>query len=170
MLTYKWMSKLLLAGLFFFALITGTAQTQSPSPQPAEKAAPDFSGMYTFLRDGEFVQLSVESQGRVTGFVSCYSDPENQSGEFLDQFFKEGKLDENRLMFLTETVHGRFFEFRGIVERGAGKNPGDEAYYVLKGTLTENTVDAAKKTTSHATEVALKAFPKDLGSDPATKK
>jgi hypothetical protein len=65
-------------------------------------------------------------------------------------------------------VHGVSYEFRGTVERGEGKNPGDEAYYVLKGTLTENTVDDAKKTSSRAREVALKIFPRDLA--PAEKK
>ena len=118
MRSYKWMSKFLLASLFFFALTITRGQTESPAPQPAEKTVPDFSGMYSFLRDGEFVQLSVEKQGHVTGFVSRYADSENGSGEFLDQFFKEGKLDENRLTFLTETVQGRFYEFRGTVGSG----------------------------------------------------
>jgi len=58
-------------------------------------------------------------------------------------------------------VHAVWFEFKGTVERGAGKNPGDEAYYVLKGTLTENTSDGAKKVTAHPREVELKMFPKD---------
>ena len=40
--------------------------------------------------------------------------------------------------------------FSGTFERGEGKNPGDEAYFVLKGTLTENISDANKKVTSHA--------------------
>ena len=46
-------------------------------------------------------------------------------------------------------------------ERGAGKNPGDEGYFVLKGTLTENASDANKKITSHSQEVAFKMFPQD---------
>jgi len=53
-------------------------------------------------------------------------------------------------------------EFRGRVERGEGKNPGDEAYYVLRGILTENTVDDAKRTSSRSREVALRIFPRDL--------
>jgi len=93
--------------------------------------------MYSFLRDGEFVQVTVENQGHVTGFVSRYGDLESDRGAFLDQFFKQGKLEGNRLTFTTETVHGIWFEFRGTVERGEGKKAGDEAYYLLKGTLTE---------------------------------
>jgi hypothetical protein len=129
-----------------------------------EKAGPDYSGMYSFLRDGEFVQVSVEQGRRVTGFVSRYGDTESDRGVFLDHFFKEGKLDGNQLSFTTDTVHGVSFEFHGSVERGEGKNPGDEAYYVLKGTLIENSMDDGKRISSHPRQVALKIFPQDLGS------
>ena len=80
--------------------------------------------MYSFLRDGEFVQVTVEDQGHVTGFVSRYGDSESDRGVFLDHFFKSGKLDGNQLAFTTETVHGVSFEFRGTIERGEGKKPG----------------------------------------------
>ena len=133
-------------------------------------AATDYSGMYSFLRDGEFVQVTVEGQGRVTGFVSRYGDSESDRGVFLDHIFKSGKLDGNQLTFTTETVHGVAFEFRGAIERGAGKSRSDEAYYTLKGTLVENSIDEAKKTSSHSTEVALKSFPQDMGPPASEKK
>jgi hypothetical protein len=110
------------------------------------------------------VQITVEDQGHVTGFVSRYGDAESDRGVFLDHFFKSGKLDGNQLAFTTETVHGVSFEFRGTVERGEGKSRGDEAYYVLKGTLIENTTDETKKTASRAREVALKSFPQDASA------
>jgi hypothetical protein len=118
--------------------------------------------MYNFLREGEFVQLTVEDQGHVTGFVSRFGDSESDRGAFLDHFFKQGKLDGNKLAFTTQTVHGVWFEFRGTIGRGEGKKAGDEAYYVLTGTLTENATDEAKKTTSRSREVALKSFPQDM--------
>jgi hypothetical protein len=142
---------------------------QAPQTSAREKSGPDYSGMYSFLRDGEFVQISVEEQGRVTGFVSRYGDTESDRGVFLDHFFKEGKLEGNRLNFTTETVHGIAYEFRGTIERGEGKNPGDEAYYVLKGTLVENSIDEQKKVSSRSNEVVLKIFPRDLGSVPSQK-
>jgi hypothetical protein len=120
----------------------------------------EYSGMYSFLKDGEFVQISVEDQGRMTGFVSRYRDEESEKAEFLDQYFRSGKLDGDKVSFTTETVRGVWFEFKGTVERGEGKNPGDEAYYVLKGTLAENTSDAEKKMTTRASDVAFKMFPK----------
>ncbi len=159
---------MLLAGVVLLASILA-AQTHG-TPPTAGQSAPDYSGMYGFLRDGEFVQLSVENNGRVTGFVSRYGDSESDRGVFLDHFFKEAKLEGNRLTFTTETVHGVSFEFRGTIERGEGKNPGDEAYYVLKGTLIENAMGKGNKTSSREREVTLKIFPQDLVGGAAAKK
>ena len=143
---------------------------QKPPPHPpAPKPANDYSGMYSFLQDGEFVQLTVEDKGNVTGFISRYGESESDRGEFLDLFFKSGKLDGKDLTFTTQTVHGVWYEFKGIVERGPGKNPGDEAYYILKGTLTQNNTDADKKTSSRSRDVSFKSFPQDLDA-PANSK
>jgi hypothetical protein len=166
-----------LAGLVFIALTLTLAGAQAnpnlqdrnrqkkagrnPVPGPATPGA-DYSGMYSFLRDGEFVQITVEDHGRVTGFVSRYGDAESDRGDFLDHFFKSGKLDGNQLTFITDTVHGVSYEFHGTIERGEGKSPGTEAYYVLKGTLAENSIDESKKVSSHSREVALKSFPQDM--------
>ncbi len=147
-----------------FAAVIAAAQ-DNQAPAPAQPGA-EYSGMYNFLRDGEFVQVTVEDQGHVTGFISRYGDSESDRGAFLDHFFKQGKLDGNKLTFATQTVHGIWFEFRGTVERGEGKKAGDEAYYVLKGTLTENATDEAKKTTSRSREVALKSFPQEVSPAP----
>ncbi len=142
---------------------------QNPAPSPAAPGT-DYSGMYSFLRDGEFVQVTVEDQGRVIGLVSRYDDSEGDRGVFLDHFFKSGKLDGNQLTFTTETVHGVSFEFRGTVERGEGKSRGDEAYYVLKGSLVENTIDEAKKNSSRLLDVVLRSFPQNAAPAQAEKK
>lgn len=153
--------------LLMLTCMLSTGQNTAPN-SPAPKPANDYSGMYSFLRDGEFIQLTVEEQGRVTGFISRYGDLESDRGEFLDLFFKSGKLDGKSLNFVTQTVHGVWYEFKGAVERGPGKNPGDEAYYLLKGTVTENMVDADKKTSSKSRDAAFKSFPQDLDA-PAEK-
>jgi hypothetical protein len=150
--------------LLYLSLARAAAQNTSPDSPPAKP--PGYSGMYAFLRDGEFLQVNVEDQGRLTGFVSRYGDLDSDRGVFLDQFFKPGKLEGNKLSFTTETVHGVWYEFKGTVERGEGKNPGDEAYYILKGTLTQYNTDADKKTTSKAHDVAFKSFPEDIGAGP----
>jgi hypothetical protein len=137
------------------------AQNTSNQPQ-----AENYSGMYSFLQEGEFVQITVEDAGRVTGFVSRYGDGESDRGAFLDQFFKTGKLDGQKLSFTTETVHGVWFEFKGNVDRGTGKTPNDEGYHTLKGTLTEFRSDANKKTSSKSREVVFRSFPESM--EPAT--
>ncbi len=147
-------------------LASSLLAAQSSPPAPAAKPAEDYSGMYSFLKEGEFVQLTVED-GRVTGFVSRYGEQESDQGAFLDQFFKEAKLEGKKLSFTTQTVHGVWYEFKGTVERGEGKSVGDEAYYLLKGKLTQYVTNADKKTSSQSREVVFKAFPADLGDEPA---
>ena len=149
---------------------SGSASDQSASrPSGEAKEGRVFSGMYSFLKEGEFVQVTVEDDGRVTGFISRYGEGPSDKGAFLDQFFKSGKLDGNKLSFTTDTVHGVWFEFKGTIERGEGKNPGDEAYYVLKGTLTQNSTDVDKKVSSQTRDVLFKVFPQDAGPAPAAR-
>jgi len=134
---------------------SSSAQNESPSAQ-------QYSGTYTFLKEGEFVQVTVEDEGHVTGFISRFGDSENDKGAFLDQFFKTGKLEGDKLSFTTDTVHGVTFDFKGRVGRGEGKDPSDEAYFVLQGTLTETRTDANKKVTSESREVIFKLFPREV--------
>ena len=135
--------------------------------QAPANPADDYSGMYGFLRDGEFLQLTIEDGVRVTGFISRFGDLDSDRGVFLDHFFKQGKLEGNKLTFTTETVHNVWFDFKGSVDRGQGKNRAAEDYYVLRGTLTENMSDANNKTSSRSRQVAFKSFPQD--SEPPAK-
>jgi hypothetical protein len=161
----------LILGVVFLsgAFLSASAQQESrtaPQTQPTteKNTARAYSGMYTFLKEGEFLQLSIEDEDRVSGFVSRYEDEDNEKGTFVDQFFKSATLNGNRLAFTTKTVQGVWFDFNGTAERGAGKNPGDEAYYVLKGTLTESSTDAGKKTTSRNRDVEFRMFPQDIST------
>jgi hypothetical protein len=144
-----------------FACVSAAQDTKSAgSTAPAaQSAARQYSGIYSFLKEGEFVQLTVEDDGRVTGFISRYSDTESDKGTFLDQFFKSGKIDGNKLTFSTKVVHAVSFDFSGSVERGDGKTPADEGYYILKGTLTESETDANKKVNSKSQDVVFRMFP-----------
>jgi hypothetical protein len=156
----------LLSGVAVLCLaLAAVAQQTPPAPPPAA----DYSGMYSFLKEGEFVQVTVEEQGKVTGFVSRYGDLESDRGAFLDHFFKDGKLDGRDLTFTTDTRHGVWYEFKGKVERGAGKTRADEAYYVLKGTLTEHSKDSADKETVRQREVEFKIFPAELNPEQGKK-
>jgi hypothetical protein len=164
--------------LFFVGLAAGGAraqigsqQGQAGSDQSAANStsAADYSGMYTFLRDGEFVQITVEEQGKLSGFISRYGDLESDRGAFLDQFIKQGSIDGQNLKFATDTVHGVWFDFQGTASRGPGKTVNDEGYYVLKGTLTQHSSDANHKDEAKSREVVFKSFPQDV-SAPAKSK
>lgn len=149
---------LLLAGSSLLA-------AQNASQSTAAKPQGDYSGMYSFVREGEFLQLTIEDDGRVSGFVSRYGDSDSDRGVFIDQFFKQAKLDGTQLTFATDTVHGVWYEFKGVIDRGEGKTPSDEAYYILKGTLTEYRADADKKVTSKGQPLTFKSFPRDTAAD-----
>lgn len=139
------------------------AQQSQAGAQPTE--AEDISGMYTFLREGEFVQVTVEDGDRVSGFVSRYGDSDSDKGTFLDQFFSKAALKDKHLSFTTKPTHGVWFEFDGTVEREPGKTPHNEGYRVLRGTLTQSSEDLNKKTSSKSRQVEFKSFPQDLEED-----
>jgi hypothetical protein len=146
------------------------AQNTAPQNPPAPaKPAEDYSGAYSFLQDGELLQLNIEDEGKVTGFIQRYGDTETDHGLFLDHFFKDGKLEGKNLSFSTKTVHWVWYDFKGTIERGDGKKAGDEAYYVLKGTLIQSNIDTQQKTTTKTREVVFKAFPQDLSDTPPKK-
>ena len=150
---------------------TGSQQGQARDAQSAANStsAADYSGMYTFLREGEFVQITVEEQGKLSGFISRYGDLESDRGAFLDQFIKQGSIDGQNLKFATDTVHGVWFDFQGTTGRGPGKTVNDEGYYVLKGTLTQHSTDANHKDAAKSRDVLFKSFPQDV-SAPAKSK
>jgi hypothetical protein len=140
-----------LAGL---SLLSCGGQTTAPTLD-------DYSGMYSFLKEGEWVQITIEDKGSVTGFISRFGDSESDRGAFLNQFFKTGKCEGSKLSFTTESVHGVWFTFEGAFTRGPGKKPDEEAYYLLRGGLSRFSTDAENKITSQARQVEFKSFPRD---------
>jgi hypothetical protein len=116
--------------ILIMLLLAASSLSAQTSQSPA---AADYSGMYAFLQEGEFVQITVDDPGQVTGLVSRFSDGEGDKREFLDQFFKDGKLDGNKLTFTTKTVRGAWYDFQGSIERGDALNNSDEGFYVVKG-------------------------------------
>jgi len=155
----------LLSMMLATALLAGaTGRQQAPSPSAqntANDAANDPSGMYSFLKDGEFVQLTLE-EGKLSGYVSRYGDTDSDKGSFIDQFFDKASLDGDRLSFTTKTVHGVWYAFRGTIMKTAGKQPGQEGYRVIKGTLVQHTTDATKADKPRQRDVEFKSFPQDL--------
>ena len=159
----------------FLLAVALTAMAQKPrndkpvAAQPSaasgeNSAAEDISGMYSFLKEGEFLQINLDREG-VSGYVSRQGDLESDRGMFLDQFFSKASVHDHDVAFVTKPVHGVWFEFKGRYDRGGGKTKAEDAYYVLRGTLTEFVTDADKNTTSRARQVEFKLYgqPDDKG-------
>ena len=154
-----WVVVTLFAGALAFA--------QTTKPQKSAAPADDYSGMYSFLQEGEFVQINLEEGNRLTGFVSRYSDSEKAL--FVDHFFEKAELHEHDIRFSARKVHGIWFDFKGTISRGPGKTRDADAYYIIKGTLTQYTSDANQVVTAKEREVTLRSFPQDIEGEAAAK-
>ena len=128
----------------------------------------DITGMYSFQRDGEYVQINIDpaptpatdwtKPQNVTGFISRYGSAESDKDQFLDHFFKSGSLAGNRLHFATRTVHSVSYEFDGKVDRGEAASWAKDGYFVITGRLTEHSTDAKGKPKSRSREITLKSY------------
>ena len=116
------------------------------------------SGMFTFLKEGEFVQLTLED-GTLSGFVSRFGETESDKGEFIDQFFDKASLEGDRLQFKTKTVHALWYEFDGRVSVVPGKPLGAEGHRVIRGKLTLHASDAKGIDRPSEKTVEFKSFP-----------
>ena len=121
--------------------------------------------MYTFVREGEFVQITVE-EGNLTGFVSRYGQRESDKDAFLDQFFSKGSLEGNKISFTTKAVHGTWYEFAGAISHGEGKGPNAEGYWVIRGSLKQYDEDENKHVSAKSREITFKSFPQDVEGQP----
>lgn len=133
-------------------------------------AAEDISGMYSFLKEGEFLQINLE-KAAVTGYVSRMGDSDSDSGVFLDQFFSKADIQGHEVSFTTRPLHSVWYEFKGKFDRGPGKTKADDGYYILRGTLKEFTTTADKSISTRSREVEFKllAQPDDSDDTAATK-
>jgi hypothetical protein len=149
--------RLRVASLLALALSLRIAAVSQSAPQAVE----DYSGMYSFLREGEFIQITIEEKGNVSGFISRFGDTEADKKTFLDQFIQTGKLDANRLTFTTKPVHASWFTFEGTIGRGGAKTEQEEGYYVIRGELQRFETGTGNKTTEKTQTVEFKSFPRD---------
>jgi len=131
-------------------------------------AAEDISGMYSFIKEGEFLQINLD-KASVTGYISRMGDSDTDNGVFLDQFFAKADVQGHDVSFTTRPLHSVWYEFKGRFNRGPGKTKGDDGYYILRGTLKELTSNNADKTvSSRSREVEFKLLAQPLDPDEAT--
>jgi hypothetical protein len=141
------------------SVLTGVSATQAAAP-----ATEDYSGLYSFLKDGEFVQITIEGKN-VSGFISRYGESDTDKNTFLAQFFKSGSFEVQKLSFATDAVHGVWFTFDGTIGRGPAKKADDEGYYVVRGKLTRFSTGADNNSTSQVRQVEFKSFPRDTSAN-----
>jgi hypothetical protein len=153
----KLLSWVMMSAVLFVLVAMPHAEALAQAPS-APALSNDVSGMFTFLKEGEFVQLSVD-EGQLTGFVSRFGDTNSDKGEFIDQFFDKASLQGEHLYFTTKPVHAVWYEFDGTLTTVAGKQKGEEGYRMIRGKLTLHSADA--KGAEHASErtVEFKSFP-----------
>jgi len=135
----------------------GVVAQQTAQANPAD----EISGTYSFLQEGEVLQLTVED-GKLSGYISRYGDSDSDQGQFIEQFFDKTLLDGDRLSFNTKIVHGVGYEFSGVIAIDTGKKVGEEGYRVLRGKLVENSEDANGKTKTRQRQVEFKSFPAEV--------
>ena len=164
--------KTLLAMLLCLASVAlaqaGPSNSAKPSANSSSAPIGDFSGTYSFLREGEDLQINVQN-GRLDGFVSRYGDSEADKSVLLQHFIEKSSLMKDEVSFTTSKIHGVWFEFKGKVRRGDKKTAADEGYYLLEGSITRYETSADKKTTAKSREVQFRSLPMDFGvtlSDP----
>jgi len=133
-----------------------------PAALPAQTAGrgtsnrDDISGMYSFLHDGESVQLNLD-HGKLNGWVTSFGFLDSDRDTLLDRFFDKASLQGDHIYFLSKRIHGCWLEFTGRISRGEGRVRGQEGYYTLVGTLTQYTTDAETKVSAKQREVTLKS-------------
>lgn len=124
--------------------------------QPIARQAKGFStlpetasGEYVLDDHGSVVQITLE-HNRLTGYVT-----KMDGDTALTLFFDKTSIDGNRLSFITNTVHGLRYEFRGVISRGKVPELSSNGYYLLAGELT-----AYRGAASTLAHVSLKSTPR----------
>ncbi len=133
------------------ALVMAAPGARPINTRPAE----DISGTYTFLHEGENLQINIDADS-VSGYVTRKGDLESDRGMMLSHFFVRGAVEGHDVSFVTKTVHGVRFEFKGRFERGQGKSKAADGYYLLRGELKEFMSDADGHATARTSQVEFK--------------
>jgi len=132
--------------------------TVSPAQSKPRDPSTDISGTYSFLREGEFVDLSVDD-GQLSGFISRFGLTDSDKDQFIDHFLDKASLQGDHVTFKTKTVHAVWYEFDGTIATVPGKQPGEEGYRLLAGKLTMYKADVIGKEQASVRTVEFKSFP-----------
>jgi hypothetical protein len=133
----------------------GATAPAAPKPAGLSAAAEDISGTYSFVHEGESLQIILDPAS-VSGYVVRRGDLESDRGVMLSQFFRQAAVEGHDVSFVTKTIHGVWFEFKGKFERGTGKTRSVDGYYIIKGELKEFTMDQESKSSVRSRQIEFK--------------
>lgn len=149
------------------AVLCLLAALAAAQTQPAPKSAPpDYSGRYSFLQDGEDLQLDV-NDGHVDGYITRFGDSDTDRDTLLNHYFAKASLTGDKLTFSTKPVHAVWYEFTGVIGRGPAKTKAEDGYYQIAGTLIEHRQKNGKEESARQRQVTFKLFADD--SEPQAK-
>src|SRR4051794_2738636 len=119
--------KIVLSGTSHFLAILMLSNVAGVAQAP--QSLGDFSGLYSFLRDGESVQITLDElpsatkkEVPVSGYISRLGSSDSDKDQILDIWIKTGTTDGDNIRFTTKQVHGLFYDFVGHVRRGEAKS------------------------------------------------
>ncbi|HSE48632.1 MAG TPA: hypothetical protein VLA96_05440 [Terriglobales bacterium] len=147
--------------LLLLAVMSGAQANPAP-----KSAAPDYSGRYSFLQEGEDLQLDI-NDGRVDGYISRLGDTDTDRDTILNHYLAKASLTGDKLTFTSKPVHAVWYEFSGTIGRGPAKSRAEDGYYQIVGTLIEHRQKNGKEESARQREVTFKLFADE--SAPTTK-
>jgi hypothetical protein len=100
----------------------------------------DMTAKYHFISTDDTLAI-LDEEGRLKGYIEV-AQPEEESDDVLSYDIVEGSRDKTHVKFRTNRIHGKFYRFSGMVERGKGHEEKDPDYFRLSGDLDIVTVNA----------------------------
>ena len=152
-MTYRWERLLILLCLL---AASAAAQTKPAPKDPAH----DYSGRYSFLQDGEDLQLDF-AEGHVDGYITRFGSSESDRDTLLNHYLAKAALEGNKLTFTSKPVHAVWYEFSGTISRGPAKTKAEDGYYQIAGTLIEHRQKDGKEESARQRAVTFKLFAED---------
>jgi len=152
-------------GLLAVLLLLAAAVCAQTKASP-NTTAPDYSGRYSFLQDGEDLQLDF-TEGRVDGYITRFGDSESDRDTLLNHYLAKASLAGDKLTFTSKPVHAVWYEFTGTIGRGPVKTKAEDGYYQIVGTLIEHRQKNGKEESARQRQVTFKLFADDTA--PVTK-
>ncbi len=123
----------------------------------ADKEIDDITGKYEFLGPHETLGI-LEDAGKLKGYIDVFQG-EEESDDVLSYQITLGWRKNGRIEIKTATIHQKYYRFKGMVERGKGREEGDSDYLRLVGEVEIVTIqgDSGEESTQK-TQVVLKSL------------